>query len=477
MLQRLDLPIRDVLRLLLPGALGIVLFNWTYYLYSSVDLLKSAPVVYLLGYTLVIGLITFSAGFHDWLWPWRAPWRKSLEDIRLQLERITGLTDLKHEPWGKPMYKIWLDAICRPDVRGHLHYVTGLYYTSVALAVTAALAAIFSIWPFIREIALLTTQTRHGPLNPILVGGRLGSPIAEALLAYFLAKQALSYMDDVIKEGRLALQLSTSQEQLRQLAKATVESGLLAPPSGLIHQKVRECASLIRPIDAQKIKAVSEPILVDHYELRDDSIMSCAHIVAYADSYDAAVAINGRRNLYNGPTQTRIEAFIREALGPSLGVNQIRLQIAPADGPLVDCNFGTQEQKHIDRVKLPAAISIGVLSQSGIVVRLCEELGIGEILLRNGRLIGPNPALYGALDWILPRLKPGDVVYDPFCGTGLTKRMVERTGNLIPRCTDITGGVDAFLDTPTDDLALVVVDPLYEHAQLAPDTGGIRRRH
>jgi len=85
MLQRLDLPIRDVLRLLLPGTLGIVLFDWTYYLYTSVDPLKSTPAVYLLGYALVVGLITFGAAFHDWLWPWRTPWRKSLEDIRLQL--------------------------------------------------------------------------------------------------------------------------------------------------------------------------------------------------------------------------------------------------------------------------------------------------------------------------------------------------------------------------------------------------------
>lgn len=465
MLQRVDLPVRDIVRVLLSGALGAFVLVWTSYLFTGRDLLASAPAASVLGIAGIIGFATSMLDLHTILPPWRQEWANALERIRRELHAITEQSAYAEERWGKPMYKIWLDAMCNANVRAHLHYVTGLFYMSVVAFAILAVGAVVSVSPFIRSIHVLLEL--DGNQLTSLTWARVATFPVEILLCIAFVIRGMGYMRDAEKEGVLAMHLSESKEQLRALTAAAEESGALELHPGVISDFVRASVATVRPLEAGRIRNVSSPTRVEAMSLRDGSALRCANLIVYAEDCAAASVINGRPNLYNGESQRQIEAGLTESLAPRLGVRKIRLEVAPHNCSLDACDFGPRVSKEVDRLSLTEARALGVVKPSSPIVQLCADAGVTELLLRNGAIIGPNPALYAALREILPRLARGAKIYDPFAGTFLTERVTQGRDQLEAVCSDIacpdpSRCRDAFTDQPADHFALVVIDPLYE---------------
>jgi hypothetical protein len=468
LLQRLDLPLRDILRLVLPGVVGLFIIDWMSYLFTGHHPVVSLSATNVLGLAFLIGGVSFAAEFHEWLPPWRKPWRAQLTEIREQLELITQQSRYLAEKHGKPMYKIWLEAICEGQVRGHLHNLTGLFYTFSAIATILAASIPFAVWAF-AEQAWEFQQSGNHPLSALVWARLLTLPI-DVLVIIFFTRGALGLMNDVNTEGMLAMNLESSRTQLRELANAAAGSGLLGMESDLVQQQVKTAIAALRPVEADRLQSVSEVRYIDQYDLRDDSVLKYAHVTAYARDYLDARLINGRANLFNGPIQYRIEGYLRETLGPLLSVARVRLQVAPGDRPLSECDFGSYERKEVQHLSLDTAIRLGIISDTGAVAKTCQDLQIDNVLIRNGQVIGPNPGLSVALKEALRLLSPSDVIYDPFSGTGLTRELVRlQGGRLVAQCDDAMAadgeatGFDAFQDAPTKHLALVVLDPFPEN--------------
>jgi hypothetical protein len=422
----------------------------------------------MLGLVFLIGAASFVAEFHRWLPPWRKPWRGQLMEIREQLELITQQSRYSAEQHGKPMYKIWLEAICESQVRGHLHYLTGLFYTAAAIATILAVAIPFAAWSLADQLWEWTQGGLH--LSSALVWARLLTLPILLIAVVFFASGATGFMTDVNAEGMLAMNLESSRIQLRELANAASGSGLLGLESDLVQEEVRRAIATLRPVEAERLQSVSDIRYVDQYNLRDDSVLKYAHVTAYARDILDARLINGRDNLFNGPIQYRIEGNLRETLAPRVGAARVRLQVAPGDQPLSGCDFGPQDKKELQSITIDTAVRLGIIRTDGAVATTCRDLGLKNVLIRNGLVIGPNPGLYAALKETLSLLSPTDVIYDPFSGTGLTQELVRvQGGKQVLECKDATGsdgsptGFDAFTAHPPGNLALVVLDPFPEN--------------
>jgi hypothetical protein len=463
--ERVDLPLRDILRFILPGLLVAAYIDWATYLLTRKHPLSTATA---LGVALVAGLATFAVNFHEILWPWRRRWKDQLKQIREELNAITRWPQLTDEQYGKPMYKIWLDAICEPQVRLHLHYTTGLFYVFASISVISAAASV----AFGGAIArlLLVAQYRAGFPDSFFSWAQILSAPAALALTIVFAHRSLSLLEDIIGEGKLALNIEGSRDELQQLAKAAIKAGQAADHQEVVNREVRTAIARHRPLEVGSVTSVTPHTKVEQYDLRTDETLSIAHVAVYTDSYENAARINGRANLYNGPTQWRIQSALNQSLAPLLHVDAMRLQIIGNPG-ISDCPLATRADKDVEKIGLEKAIELGVVTNDGAVARCCRSLEIDYVLLRNGGVIGPNPELEVVIREVLKRLSGGDRIFDPFSGTGLTERLAQQHD---PPMTvegrdaldwDNDGaptGYDAFTVRPSKEFGLVVVDPLYE---------------
>ena len=207
---------------------------------------------------------------------------------------------------------------------------------------------------------------------------------------------------------------------------------------------------------------------VSQFSLEMDTFMDVAYVELMASSLQTAVALNGRRNLYNGPRQKLLERRMRESLRRRTPVDSVRLQVT-CPTPLEDIDFGPQQSKTIGRVSPSQAVRQGALAANGNVIRLCGDFRLPFLLLRDGHVLGPSPALAEALRVVAPELPTSCRVLDPFAGTDLTASVLARlrpSANVFAAdVVDSTGrptGFDAFTYVPDERFDLVVVDPLYE---------------
>jgi hypothetical protein len=280
--------------------------------------------------------------------------------------------------------------------------------------------------------------------------------------------QSRRLLNDVMKEGLLAMNLPQSKGQLKELARAAAETRREVRLED-VDRHVRDAVRHRKPREAESIVNVTyEP--VDQYDLRTDDVLKVAHITCATADCATAQKINGRENLYNGPLQDRLQSDLERALRSVLPADRVRLQLR-GDVALDQCDFGAPERKEIDRVTVEDAIATGRIPADGAVVECCKRFGLAFVLLRSGRVIGPNPDLARVVDQVVSRLPANARVLDPFCGTGLTAKIVEHHDPSRPvDATDVYDwtngckdtGHDAFKESHPGNYGLVVVDPLYE---------------
>ncbi len=114
---RIDLPIRDVLRFVIPGGYGAIsgaLID--HLLFHDVWGLDNSSVLVPAGFML--GLIAFVGSFHSRLWRWKRRWYREMDAIAIEINAITGRELARREEFAKPIYKLWIEAICVADLRG-----------------------------------------------------------------------------------------------------------------------------------------------------------------------------------------------------------------------------------------------------------------------------------------------------------------------------------------------------------------------
>lgn len=217
--------------------------------------------------------------------------------------------------------------------------------------------------------------------------------------------------------------------------------------------------------DATEIRAQE---FVTQLSLETGRLRRVMYVELMAQDLETATLLNGRRNLYNGPDQKLLEQQLQISLRSRLPLDRVRLQIT-CPTPLEDIDFGPQEQKEIQRVTLADAITTGVIAQESSVAPYCGEYALPFLLVRNGHVVGPSPALAEALKMIAPSLRPRSRVFDPFAGTGLAKSVLTRirpdaevlAGDRLDMAGRMTG-FDALTHIPDEEFDLVIVDPLYE---------------
>lgn len=472
MFEGLELPLRDILRVFVPGLFATLYLDLGSLFLQEKHLFGGDyATAYFFASVLACGLLGYAANFHRWLWPWKSPWRNQLAEIREALCQITGESYYTAEQHGKPIYKIWLDAISESPIRKHLHYETGLFYMFTNIAVYSfAFASYATIW----LIYLGTVAAGDGPnagwafLHEADVTELLISLAVCGLFTLAFYRESMRKLVDVIQQGRMAMHMDQSKVELRALASAAVEIRSVSRDPEVLLNEVRRGAAYFRPIDAQNIRSVSLSGPIDQFVLRTDTCERVMHLTVCADRLETAIRLNGRDNLFNGPVQQRVEGILNERLAGRLGVKRVRVQFQ-GDRPLQECLPSVVERKEIDRLDLDESLRLGLIPKNGVVHECCKRYGVSCILLRNGNIIGPNPDLALVLEEMMHRLQDGAVVFDPFAGTSLTDAICKASGRRITcKCFDLgvqgTAAVhaDAFEIELEGAVDVIVVDPLYE---------------
>ena len=229
MVARPDLPLRDLLRFLIPGAIGAGYVEFAYKWATGQRLTQgNAELVFLI---LIIGLACFASLIHRRLPPWKGWWEAEVQKIRDALTSLTGDNRYKDELNAKPLYKVWLDSDGgTPQLRSHLHYSTGLYYTWAAAAFLSALFSVAAL--ILTTLSVLSacdviSLDFNGPAwsMALAAGGGL-------FLTWAFGASGKSALQDAVREGVVALHLPESQVILRALATAaaTTEGSTGATP-------------------------------------------------------------------------------------------------------------------------------------------------------------------------------------------------------------------------------------------------------
>jgi hypothetical protein len=240
------------------------------------------------------------------------------------------------------------------------------------------------------------------------------------------------------------------------------------PATSSLREFVLRLAASIEPRSSDLVQQVRGPEILSHLSAESGSILRVAYVELLCSSEASAKLLNGRRNLYNGPLQKAIEAALTPEAAKAMQVDLVRVQVLPPD-QLETIEFGPREVKSVSWVAVDTAIAEGLISAGGPISSCCHEWGVKAILVRNGQVIGPSPAIADGLVALLPQLSRAATVFDPFAGTYLVDRIVRAirsdiTVNAVDR-VDQAGnwtGLDAFEVIPKGEIDLMIVDPLYE---------------
>jgi hypothetical protein len=144
--------------------------------------------------------------------------------------RITSISGSELRGWrlAKPIYKLWIEAVCPPGLRGYLHHTTGIYYTTAAVSVFIAAFALvvvaWLLWAIIKD-----GVQRGWALIPsfLLTDKALRS---YAFVAGFSVLARVSYLmskrcvQSITREGRVAMQLEESRDDIGRLAWAATRA-------------------------------------------------------------------------------------------------------------------------------------------------------------------------------------------------------------------------------------------------------------
>jgi hypothetical protein len=466
-LARIDLPIRDVLRFIVPGGFAAIssalmdhlLWNGTLGI-AHLDIL--VPVGF------IFGLIAFVGEFHARLWPWKKHWKIEIGNIAREITAITGSELARREELAKPIYKLWIEAVCPPGLRGYLHYTTGIYYTTAAVSVYSATFACLALarlgWALLPHFTSAATGDLWSFLKTpeyCYAGLSFAGFSAMTLLSYRMSKGCLL---SISNEGRVAMQLDESRDELVKLARAATRAATAVDDRQVIGAIVEEVFRDICPADRQLVSSSHLDRVVTQLDVRDGSEKKIAHISVESKK---PFILNGGQNLYVGEQQRVLEAALALRLCAPLNVDGVRLQIGPVT--VIEMQDFSSALKRVSRVTIEDALSLGVLTPRSPVVACAKEFGIEHVIVRGRFVIGPSPALASCLKKLLKELPTGIRVLDPFAGTRLVEKVcrsiaetnVVYSYDRIDQHGDPTT-FDAFNFVPHEEYDLVVIDPLYE---------------
>ena len=331
-LSRLDLPIRDVLRFIVPGgyaAIGLAALD--HLIWNNALGLSGSAALVPVGFAL--GLVGFVGEFHTFLPPWRKHWKHRIDAIAKEITQITGDALAQRELLAKPIYKLWIEAVCNAGLRGYLHYTTGLYYAAVVVSVFSmalfAVCASSIIWNLTTAgvgagFAGILNELRDG--TNAKGGLCLAGFLFIALASYRLSK---SFLQSVTSEGRISMNLDESRDELKKLARAASRAMSESDAPSVVTEVTREALRELSPALQHLCAAIQYDGTISQLDLRTNVEKRVAHITVQAES---PLQLNGSDNLYAGERQHLIEAEIGRRLCSFLNVDAIRLQVAPVGG-------------------------------------------------------------------------------------------------------------------------------------------------
>jgi hypothetical protein len=419
-LGRIDLPIRDVLRFVIPGGYGAISAAVIDHLLFSGGLGFANPGV-LVPVGFMFGLLAFIGGFHSRFWPWRRPWHHEMDQIAIEINAITGHALARREEYAKPVYKLWIEAVSAGDLRGYLHYKTGLYYSTVAVSVYSVAGALaclgWSAWRF-GGFCIDAHATSGAPSAWHFFGTQnfaigvtgAGAYLLMAVMSYSMSR---SNLNEVARHGRIAMELDSSRDELTRLARAATRTTEDLNDALVVAEIVRHALMEICPMDVELLEGVRLDGMSRQMDARNGLVSKVAHItVTSADPTE----LNGDAKLYEGERQRLLESAVAMRLCARLNADAVRLQIVPIADYSPNGPYQSSHKK-IHVVKLEEALRRHVIEEGSLVEQCCRKYKIDRVFVRGRFVIGPSPELGEVLERELSTHKAGVRVYDPFAGT------------------------------------------------------------
>ena len=237
------------------------------------------------------------------------------------------------------------------------------------------------------------------------------------------------------------------------------------------HLRERICGGVASAaeIDSVYIVGLSDTLVTRQFMPETEEFEYVAHVSVIGRDDSVAIDLNGRRNLYNGPTQKRLSKFLQRELGEELGVDRFRVQVWSASSSPLTWDFGPRENKQLSRLLAGDAIKHRVIPPLGSVFTACTRYSLPFVIIRDGLVMGPSPAFPHALKRVAKLLDQRARVLDPFAGTFITRKILEEVRpDIEVTALDAVDeqqrstGYDAFVDAPDGRFDLIVLDPLYE---------------
>jgi hypothetical protein len=467
-LARIDLPIRDVLRFIIPGGFGAISAALIDHLIFH-DALGLANSSLLVPAGFIFGLIAFIGSFHSRCWPFEKRWNREMVAIAKEINAITGHELARREKFAKSIYKLWIEAVCVGDLRGYLHYKTGLYYSMVAVSVFSVFAAAVSLLWLIFQGVLAYIGAGYNDLIKFLCTS--DSFAGAACLAGFCIIGRISYtmskktLDEVTSQGRIAMELDTSRDELIRLARAATKMAVDSEGPLAIKEIVKDVVLEVCPGDLQLIESITLDKIVDQLDVRNGEERRVAHVTITSTN---PIELNGGPNLYEGERQRILEMNLALRVCAPLNVDAVRIQMEPI-GDVSAPNYRSRN-KQIQAINLTEALKLQIITEDSPIKKCCEKYEINKILVRGRYVVGPSVGLAEVLERELTTMTTGLKVFDPFAGTRLVeiicKRRDQETKVISQDRIDLDGkfaDFDSFaMPIPEKHYDLAIIDPLYE---------------
>ena len=423
-LARIDLPIRDVLRFIVPGSFGAIsIAVLDHLLFKNAIGFADSAVLVPVGF--MVGLIAFVGGFHSRFWPWKKHWHAEMDAIAKEINSITGSQLSRREEFAKPIYKLWIEAVCRGDLRGYLHYKTGIYYSTAAVSVIAVFSAFVSVAWLAFNMYGFASSSGHRGIKVFVESSDFA--IGLACIAFFLFMALLTYkmskstLKEVATQGRIAMELESSRHELIRLARAATRTAADFDDKQAVPEIVKSVLLEICPAELEYFQSAQCDDIIDQLDARNGKTQRVAHVTL--TSLEPSV-INGSPNLYQGERQRILESALAMRLSARLNVDAVRLQVAPI-GDFWTINY-QPSNRTVRILSLEKALSGHVVEKDSPIDRCCKKYGIGKIFVRGRFAIGPSPGLAAVLERELKTMKSGIRVFDPFAGTRLVEQICKQ---------------------------------------------------
>lgn len=219
MIERRDLPLRDILRFALPGLVASGYVEVVAYLYTGRFVCERAVTPVFLMLSLFLGLLSFAVSVHKRVQPWKKPWDDFLEEIRREMATILDKEELD-EQVAKPVYKIWAEASeSRPALQEYLQYSTGLFYSYAALTMWTLLLVLASLPVLIVSILAATPPFSLKFSSPAAL--RLAVAPGALVVAVAFGKRTCEFLGDLRSDTMVALRSPSVREELRRIYSGT----------------------------------------------------------------------------------------------------------------------------------------------------------------------------------------------------------------------------------------------------------------